>query len=544
MSSRRASLPSSSRARSWPAAAGATTTGTRPPSRRPRPRPEQFPRAKGKTLAELRSELPKGGPGAGALGRRSSCSARTGSASGCSPPRGPRSPTPRAAVYVAPVGGGEAQGPFVARYESLEVKPQFRSQSLGRRPGRGEDALRGRRAVRASPGSTRCSAWRGSTAAWWRPPRRCRRSPWRRRTSRARRGRQGAGDPHARPRPTSAATSSRSTRACRPSTCTRPTSPTWSARSRCVLLFATPRLCQSRVCGPVVDVAEQVKADYGDQAEFIHMEIYNDNEINKGLRPQLAAFRLPTEPWAFAIGADGQGGGAARGRLQRARARGRGAEGAPELGAGDVARPAPARGRLPGLRGPRGGGRAAARPALARRASLLGHARPGGALDLDRALGRALAGERALDRARRPRAGGARRRRRGRARATQHAGPPGPGAGGGERRLLRGRRQPRGSAGAARRADQRAGGRAQRAAAGQRPGGGGAALRGLGRGGGRGAAARRSQPAPGPGAGLRRARRRSPHRAPGRRHHLHRSQRARGSTRRSGARRCRASGAG
>ena len=28
-----------------------------------------------------------------------------------------------------------------------------------------------------------------------------------------------------------------------------------------VLLFATPALCQSRVCGPVVDVAEQVKRD-------------------------------------------------------------------------------------------------------------------------------------------------------------------------------------------------------------------------------------------------------------------------------------------
>ena len=27
-----------------------------------------------------------------------------------------------------------------------------------------------------------------------------------------------------------------------------------------ILLFATPALCQTRVCGPVVDVAEQVKA--------------------------------------------------------------------------------------------------------------------------------------------------------------------------------------------------------------------------------------------------------------------------------------------
>ena len=58
-----------------------------------------------------------------------------------------------------------------------------------------------------------------------------------------------------------------------------------------VLLFATPLLCQSRVCGPVVDIAEQVKDEFRDQADFIHMEIYNDNEIAKGPRPQVSAFR-------------------------------------------------------------------------------------------------------------------------------------------------------------------------------------------------------------------------------------------------------------
>ncbi len=54
-----------------------------------------------------------------------------------------------------------------------------------------------------------------------------------------------------------------------------------------VLLFATPQFCQSRVCGPVVDVAEQVKQEYGDEAAFIHMEIYNDNDPGKGARPQV-----------------------------------------------------------------------------------------------------------------------------------------------------------------------------------------------------------------------------------------------------------------
>jgi hypothetical protein len=72
-----------------------------------------------------------------------------------------------------------------------------------------------------------------------------------------------------------------------------------------ILLFATPQFCQSRVCGPVVDVAEQVKQQYGDKAAFIHMEIYNDNDPSKGVRPQVRAFHLPSEPWLFAIDRDG-----------------------------------------------------------------------------------------------------------------------------------------------------------------------------------------------------------------------------------------------
>lgn len=68
-----------------------------------------------------------------------------------------------------------------------------------------------------------------------------------------------------------------------------------------VLLFATPQFCQSRVCGPVVDVAEQAKHEYGDKAAFIHMEIYNDNDPDEQVRPQVRAFHLPSEPWLFTI---------------------------------------------------------------------------------------------------------------------------------------------------------------------------------------------------------------------------------------------------
>ena len=73
-----------------------------------------------------------------------------------------------------------------------------------------------------------------------------------------------------------------------------------------VIVFATPQFCQSRVCGPTVDIVEEVKAKFGDKAAFIHMEVFNENDPSKGLRPQLRAFHLPTEPWAFVIDREGR----------------------------------------------------------------------------------------------------------------------------------------------------------------------------------------------------------------------------------------------
>ena len=74
-----------------------------------------------------------------------------------------------------------------------------------------------------------------------------------------------------------------------------------------VLLFATPSFCESRVCGPVVDIAEQVRDELGEEeVAFIHMEIFNDNDPGKGVRPQLRAFDLPSEPWVFVVDRNGK----------------------------------------------------------------------------------------------------------------------------------------------------------------------------------------------------------------------------------------------
>jgi hypothetical protein len=72
------------------------------------------------------------------------------------------------------------------------------------------------------------------------------------------------------------------------------------------LLISTPQLCQSRVCGPVTDIALQMKARYGDRMTFIHQEVYVDNDPAKGLREPLKRFHLRTEPWLFVVNRAGR----------------------------------------------------------------------------------------------------------------------------------------------------------------------------------------------------------------------------------------------
>jgi hypothetical protein len=72
------------------------------------------------------------------------------------------------------------------------------------------------------------------------------------------------------------------------------------------LLIATPQLCQSRVCGPVTDIAVQMEAKYGNRMTFIHQEVYKGNNPSKGLRQPLVDFHLRTEPWLFVVNRQGR----------------------------------------------------------------------------------------------------------------------------------------------------------------------------------------------------------------------------------------------
>ena len=74
-----------------------------------------------------------------------------------------------------------------------------------------------------------------------------------------------------------------------------------------VLAFATPRFCQSRLCGPVVEIVAQVQRDLrGTPMRFLHVEVFEENDPAKGPNRWFREWRLETEPWVFVVGADGR----------------------------------------------------------------------------------------------------------------------------------------------------------------------------------------------------------------------------------------------
>jgi len=71
-----------------------------------------------------------------------------------------------------------------------------------------------------------------------------------------------------------------------------------------VIVFATPRYCTSRVCGPVVDIVRTLIPTYRDRVAFVHQEIWASGTLQK-LSPTVEEWNLRSEPWIFVV--DGQG---------------------------------------------------------------------------------------------------------------------------------------------------------------------------------------------------------------------------------------------
>jgi hypothetical protein len=288
---------------------GNDQTAEAPP---PVAKPEDFPKATGQTLAQLTQRYGPGGP------------RLTPSVSDLQPGQnrfgfglfdrtaGGQIADAPVALYVAPAAGGPARGPYLARTESLNVKPRFRSRTVSEDPNAARNLYVARvpfpkaglyrvmglerldtRLVVASPSGPQAC---GSTLACV-----------------IRRSRvPDVGDKvPSMHTPTTADVGG----VARKIDTRRPPDSMHEVdfadvvgRKPVILVFSTPGLCRGvlRVCGAVVDIAEQVKAEHPGAAAFIHMEIYNDNRVDHGFRPQVLRWHLPTEPWVFAINRRGR----------------------------------------------------------------------------------------------------------------------------------------------------------------------------------------------------------------------------------------------
>ena len=82
-------------------------------------------------------------------------------------------------------------------------------------------------------------------------------------------------------------------------------------RKPLMVVFSTPAFCETATCGPQLDVVRGLRERYKAQANFIHIEVYdNPDEIqgdlsNARLSPTLTEWNLPSEPWTFVIDGDG-----------------------------------------------------------------------------------------------------------------------------------------------------------------------------------------------------------------------------------------------
>ncbi|MHB8376563.1 MAG: TlpA family protein disulfide reductase [Dehalococcoidia bacterium] len=72
-----------------------------------------------------------------------------------------------------------------------------------------------------------------------------------------------------------------------------------------VVQFSTPAFCQTRFCGPVLEVLLSQVPQYRDRVGFVHIEVWQDFQLQK-YRPAVQEWRLPGEPYTFFMGKDGK----------------------------------------------------------------------------------------------------------------------------------------------------------------------------------------------------------------------------------------------
>ena len=83
-----------------------------------------------------------------------------------------------------------------------------------------------------------------------------------------------------------------------------------------MLVFATPKFCQTAVCGPTLEKVKTIAAAHPD-VTFINVEPYQLEVVDGQLQPRLSAsnqlqavpatdaYGLLSEPFVFVVGSDG-----------------------------------------------------------------------------------------------------------------------------------------------------------------------------------------------------------------------------------------------
>lgn len=78
-----------------------------------------------------------------------------------------------------------------------------------------------------------------------------------------------------------------------------------------LIVFASPAFCTNAVCGPQVEIASELRETYGDQVDFIHVDLYENpheiqGDLDKGrLTPILKEWGLTSQEWTFIVDSNG-----------------------------------------------------------------------------------------------------------------------------------------------------------------------------------------------------------------------------------------------
>jgi hypothetical protein len=72
-----------------------------------------------------------------------------------------------------------------------------------------------------------------------------------------------------------------------------------------VILFATPRFCTTRTCGPSHQVVLSLARNYADKVNFIHVEVYKNFDTFE-VADAMREWNLQTEPWLFFVDKNGK----------------------------------------------------------------------------------------------------------------------------------------------------------------------------------------------------------------------------------------------